>query len=377
MKVPFEVLGDGQVGRMVYQVIGKNGPIYNPANMAFLPPEAAQASQALSGAVSGPGALSLGLAGANLLATAGVIAIAATTLREVRQARKQLGQLALGVDRVSDKVDQVLKSVKRVEARVAENNLRHALKHILESASSDDGICFQTLATAKQELEAFMEVCAGDKPALGSCLGVRLSADVRDTIQLIYDLALGVRQTVATWHNEQVGATSSRVLAVRPFAEWRTTIGRCADSAAAAFVGCATYDQFAESLGDDVFGRFTFAGEDDREYYKTGVLDAKAEFLDLVESVVGNECAGAFEYLGMRIEQEEGEPLINFAFEYYECWAVHSDAGLISRAYLELDRLSEGYEAWAESEGVTPVHSEASEIRVALDPGMILQSEVG
>ena len=66
MTVPFEQIGPGQVGRYAYQVIGKDGPIFNPSNISYLRPEDVSAPP-----VFDPHGALAGLAGLNLAASVG------------------------------------------------------------------------------------------------------------------------------------------------------------------------------------------------------------------------------------------------------------------------------------------------------------------
>lgn len=64
--VPFDQLGPGQSGRLAYQVLGQNGPIFNPQNIRYLSPDSPEIpTNAMSTGASG---LSAGLTGANLIA---------------------------------------------------------------------------------------------------------------------------------------------------------------------------------------------------------------------------------------------------------------------------------------------------------------------
>jgi len=61
--VPFESLGPGQSGRLVYQVMGKVGPIFNPTGIKYLPPDMADIG---SNAISASADIAAGLSGINL-----------------------------------------------------------------------------------------------------------------------------------------------------------------------------------------------------------------------------------------------------------------------------------------------------------------------
>jgi hypothetical protein len=121
----FESLGPGQVGRWVYQVIGKNGPVPNPQNIRYLQ------SDPTAEAATGVQATALGSSGLTLMASVGSLAVAATTLHEVRKVREQLTGLIEWSKQLDARIDAIHTRLKRVDLAVAENNLRHALRHAI------------------------------------------------------------------------------------------------------------------------------------------------------------------------------------------------------------------------------------------------------
>ena len=73
MSVPFEQIGVGQLGRYVYQVIGKDGPIFNPKNISYL-----EANPLSSNIHFDPQSAVAGLSGLNLVGSFANLAISAT-----------------------------------------------------------------------------------------------------------------------------------------------------------------------------------------------------------------------------------------------------------------------------------------------------------
>ena len=135
MTVPFERLGPGQVGRLAYQVIGKDGPIFNPSSISYLSPRDVQSSAFMS-----PTAAVAGLAGLNLVASVGAIAISAMVLREVRQVHRQLDVVEAQLTDLAVSLADVQARVQRIDTRVSETHLREALRHCLSSSVVGDGI---------------------------------------------------------------------------------------------------------------------------------------------------------------------------------------------------------------------------------------------
>ena len=78
--VPFDQLGPGQSGRLAYQVLGQNGPIFNPNNIRYLSPDSPEMTT-LAGAGASPFAggasgLNVGLSGLNLIGSLANLAVA-------------------------------------------------------------------------------------------------------------------------------------------------------------------------------------------------------------------------------------------------------------------------------------------------------------
>ena len=52
--VPFDQLGPGQSGRLAYQVLGQDGPIFNPRNIRYLSPDSPEMAALSTGAGASP-----------------------------------------------------------------------------------------------------------------------------------------------------------------------------------------------------------------------------------------------------------------------------------------------------------------------------------
>ena len=107
-EVPFTRIGGGQSARLVYQVMGNNGPVANPAGIRFMPPgSATDASSAVGGPVPGLfsmsgaiGLLDLGFGVANL-------GVSAAVLQSVRRIERRLDQVWLQLDYQARRIDEV------------------------------------------------------------------------------------------------------------------------------------------------------------------------------------------------------------------------------------------------------------------------------
>src|SRR5690349_19804834 len=96
-EVPFTRIGAGQSARLVYQVMGSNGPVVNPEGIRFMDPGAA--GSAVPGGAPVPGLFSL--SGAVGLADLGLgvanVALSAAVLQTVRRVERRLDDVWLGV----------------------------------------------------------------------------------------------------------------------------------------------------------------------------------------------------------------------------------------------------------------------------------------
>ena len=195
MEVPFETLGRGQSGRLVYQVMGNTGPIHNPSNIRFMDPNSSSDILTQT-AITGPSAVQAGLAGAALISSAMNLAISASIAASVAALHKKM-------DRIEAKIDYVVQKVDRIDTQVAENNLRHAVDHMLRRAvMEEDRIDLKSLAAISSDLNRFMESLPGP---LFLNFSLVVSSDVRERIGQLLGLLSGIRQIVAQSYNLSVG----------------------------------------------------------------------------------------------------------------------------------------------------------------------------
>ena len=126
MEIPFDRIGPGQVARLAYQVIGQNGPIFNPSNIRYMSAGGAGAgtlgmnSGILSGAGAGAGALVPALAGINLLVGVGILAISAANYAQCRNILKAVNRVGADVSETKSMVEDIQQRVERIDMRVAD-----------------------------------------------------------------------------------------------------------------------------------------------------------------------------------------------------------------------------------------------------------------
>ena len=142
--VPFEKIGEAQVGRLVYQVIGKDGPIFNPQNISYLPPDAVNE---FSGDIFNAAA---GIAGLNLAATVGALTVTNAIRRDINRLHEKTNIIIQQTEGLQKTANEIQRKVNRIDMRVAENNLRSAMQHIFKKSISEDEIDLMQLYSGPQ-----------------------------------------------------------------------------------------------------------------------------------------------------------------------------------------------------------------------------------
>lgn len=210
MVVPFEKIGPNQSMRAVYQVIGSDGPVKNPAGIRYLPVDKADLVDDVSSSVAG---LDILAGGAQLAAIGiGVVNFGLTTavLLEVKKLRKKLDVIENKLDQLDTDVKEILTRVRRIDIAVAESHLREAMKSSLRNALMDneqiDLTAFDVLSV---DLERFIDTLENLSPGLHS--GLKLSSDVREMVNGISNLLCGARSHTWGLMNQMVKGEPSKV----------------------------------------------------------------------------------------------------------------------------------------------------------------------
>lgn len=333
MEVPFELLGNGQVGRLAYQVIGKNGPIYNPQNIRFMP-----AGEAIS-AFPENSSFEIGtaMAGIDLLASFGILAMSRQIMGGISKISKQLTDVALSLDAVTDKLDQLIDKTELIDVKVSENNLRHGLNHILKESLSDDGIDINKISHLFRDLETFCK--SVPDLCIGGALGLRLSSDVVFNLELVYRVLFNLRCLIISRHNQSVFGDPRKTISfdhVEDYLEYSGTINQVGNIVEAYRIA----DEGIDSLNEIVNSRFTFADNEDIEIIndhfneKIWIPILEATFDPLSQNIWVNL---------IKDNDLEEDDFSKDVDEYRNSWLWHTDAGLLWRIYSELKWVREGY----------------------------------
>ena len=138
--VPFFKIGPGQSARFAYQVMGRNGPILNPAGIGYFP--AGEPGDVLA-PIDLPG-LAAGLGAVNLLVSVGTLALSAATYAEVKRIAAQVSAVRSDIAELRTIADEIKERVEVIDVRVAEQALRSAMEHIFRTGFGEDGIQHRT-----------------------------------------------------------------------------------------------------------------------------------------------------------------------------------------------------------------------------------------
>lgn len=331
MDVNFDRLGPGQVGRLVYQVIGSNGPVSNPARIRYLPPGDAppssdMAMSDLAGTSLWAGAaqaVDLGLGLANL-------GVSMAILAEVNELGRKVDELALGVAVVDRKVDQILERVERIDVNVAENNLRSALRHVLGSTFRDGEADLTRLRSLGGDIDKFCE--ALDLFGLGLCPGLRFSSDVRDMLVLVTRLLWAPRLLMLQRFNKVVDGHPNIVVSEDPFSDRFDVVS---EMVAANISVRRTLKDLADALGEKVYDEFMWADDGTRKRFEHWVKEEVRPVFDSALFDQDPEANLIADLLEKRLAKKEATaPQV---VEYLDAWVAHTDAALLYRLVRELE----------------------------------------
>ena len=134
--------------------------------------------------------LAAGLAGVNLAVSLGGLALNAATYRSVHQLHAKVDRIAIDISEMKAKLDEIGARIERIDVRVAENNLREAMKHAFRKAWTGEEIDLRPLVPLGEDIEAIFATLAHSRILDFS---VRLASDVRDNLQSLFSLLRNLR----------------------------------------------------------------------------------------------------------------------------------------------------------------------------------------
>jgi len=334
-EVPFEQLGPGQVGRLAYQVIGQDGPIFNPRNIRFMTPPAQGPEMSLP-------EVTTALAGLNLVATAGAVALSAATLQEVRRLQEKVDSVLFGIERLQANVNDIARRVERIDMRVAENSLREAMRHVLSRAVCSNEINLAKLGDLSNDFESIIESLSAP---LYFNFGVRLATDVRDYVDSIYTLLTSIRSLVAHRHNIVVSGDPKRTVVFSPAYDYLRPLGLSSDMDQSILFSrlLRIFSRLSDSIIGSVRSRFTWHDSEDLAYFNNIV---RTELMEPALEIFLEHMDGGVEiYSALPKDVFDGNPelVAERLGELSFHWLWRTDSGLLMRTIIEIQALNEGY----------------------------------
>lgn len=338
MYIPFDALGPGQVGRAVYQVIGKKGPIFNPSNITYLP--LPDSTPALPASVGQYGAA---IAGLNLLVSTATLAMSVATYQEVRRIHAKLNQVVNKLETVDKKVDEIIARVKRIDSRVAESHLREAMKYHFGKSLASHSIDLSVLTPLVGDIDSVLESIGDEGDHVGS-YSLRLSSDVREKMESLVDLLTSLRLMVAREYNKNVDGDAMSVITVDPTREYLGL--NSSDMTLSILKSDLILRDWIESEGEIlglVDARFSFSDEEDKDAFEQVFQESLTStvatlFSDaIVKSIWENLPEGI-------LVPDDLDQSASALEAYIDHWLWKSDAGMLHRLRLELIGVRDGYQ---------------------------------
>lgn len=335
MTVQFEQLGDGQVGRLAFQVIGKDGPVFNPNSIKYLSPEQAQQL----GLTAAPGSdligLAAGLSGLNLLVSTGTLALSASILREVRKISSKLDQLRSFSLETLDRLDSISSKLSVIDVKVSENNLREALKHISQSCHRENTIDLVEIKKLQGDVDNFLN--SVEYYGYGSQASFNLSSDVRDRLLGLHQFLFRVRETVARRHNLQSGGDPARTLSVHPIYDYVPE--QYSGYRVIPLAISRIYDEIAsleEAIAESVDHRFTFSDEEDDAHFRGLVQEARSRVVSWFGEIDPVSFRLGVALLSQIDDNTDVQTFADLASAWEKYWLLKTDMGLLHRVRAEL-----------------------------------------
>lgn len=233
--VRFDSSGPGQKYRYVIQVIGKDGPIFNPNNIRYLPVDDSMLNgivrrlPSISGSMGnlfGLSWLNLGSSVANLALSATNLVLSKKILDQVRENSAKLDHVILLQYHILDRLNEVVERLARIEKRMESvdtgvwlQHLRNSLVHILKQSISNDGINFENLRRLEDDLSIFVGKIEKWGYCGDSCFW--LPIELKDNLCSLQSFLCHTRRAVATAHNISGRGDPSRTLRMHPVHDYR------------------------------------------------------------------------------------------------------------------------------------------------------------
>jgi hypothetical protein len=354
MTVPFESIGGSQVGRLVFQVIGKDGPVFNPNNIKFLPfQEAPSAVVPPIPLVANLGELGTGLLGLNLIASLANVGLSTAILWEVRKTSQKIdGLRQLSLTMLED-LDWIKDRLISIDVKVSEDRLGKAVSHISEKCHNDYTIDLMEIKRLAADLGSFIS----SLDTYGYCCreSFTLSSHMQDRLNNLYSLLYGTRELVARRHNVRSQGDPFRMLTVHPIHDY----------APVEYSGYKRAPLIIKGIDHDIESRASETGDRVKEIsWRGGRKKEEIEpMIKGIQEMVRNRFDQADElsyamYDSIKPVIEEimdvGKVMILIE-EFEKYWLLRTDMGLVWRLRKELDAIgdyAQVFKHWKQSDPV-------------------------
>jgi len=325
MTVPFEQIGDAQVGRLVFQVIGKDGPVFNPRNIRFMGPGDPGFPSLPSTIHLMPNLVGLaaGLTGINLMVSIGNLALSAIILKEVKSLSKKMDEAH---NKILGKLDSISDRVRVIDIKVQENNLRESIKYLSRACVVDNTIDLEEIKKIEGDVRRFLETVGDYRYVRG--LGFELSYDVREQLTSLHSFLYATRKTIAVHHNIRAGGDPAKMLRMHPVEDYRPDHMLRADNP----MPENEMKKIFSDLSEDIEGRVRkHAG------IKEGI------FSGFGARHVADDCKDRIDQAAEKLKQMQSKLDNHFlpVSPLETSWLWNSDMGLVWRTHRELKAIGD------------------------------------
>ena len=337
--VPFDQLGPGKSGRLVYQVLGQNGPVFNPQNIRYLSPDSPEIP--VNPMTMGESGMFTGLAGANLIASILNLGVSVYIAQRINSLHRKIDYLQETMTRIERKIDYIVEKVDHIDTQVAERGLQDALEYKLQQSVSLEGINLRILTDLRGDINKFTDSLSS--PLIFN-FSLQFFSDFRNQLQHIFALAYEIRRLVARHYNISTDGDPERVIIVNPtedyYSEWGSLEILIQETILRRHVlDKVMGENLQEFLSRENRGYFLF-----KNVAKKNLQKFLNDEIDPFSEIFRGEVS-LYEFLPRDIFKDETPEVIEQELhDLCQAWLYQTDAGLLWRTKVELDGIASGYE---------------------------------
>ena len=260
------------------------------------------------------------------------------TLQTVRSIERKVDTLWLEVEYQTSQLHALSRRLERVDINVAEQNLRASLQYALSRATLSDGFDFEALGSLDHDLDKFTD--SFDQWGYGLAPNLRLSTDLRASLNGIWHLLYGTQLSLIAAHNRAVGGDPERCKR-HPMDDFvLSALGRLPITIIDRLHIVRVIRDASEALGAVVVADFTFAGEAERHGYANWLRSGLTADVEPIFTATDWLSSALAELIDPAIEEitTDGDVATaqNWLIQYLRAWLM-SDAGLIFRLQWALE----------------------------------------